>query len=326
MRIKITLVAAITICCLYSLQSCKKSDPAPAPPPLPVIKPDTLTAGWTKQVVAVGSNMSDIFFNTSTNGYACADNGVFKTTDGGTNWVQLNLTNNQWNNCFVTADGKASLVTYASNNIFRTIDGGSSFTNPALGSVPLDIFFTDNNNGFSIAVDGLYKSVDAGVSWQRITTTGLSSSSNYASLSFINNTTGWVVSQAGIFRSLGSLTNWQASFANGGASSNYASVYAVSATVIYVGDFSGQIFKSTDGGANFNFIKKLEDASFTDIHFLTDQIGYASSGRSIYKTADGGSNWSKVVSLGENFISEIHFTDATHGWACANKGVVLTFK
>ena len=324
MRIKITLVAAITICCIYSLPSCKKSND-PAPIPIPTVKPDTLTAGWTKQVIAGATNMADIFFNSSTNGYACSDNGLYKTTDAGASWAKMSLTNNQWNNCFVTADGKASFVTYASNSIFKTIDGGSSFANPTVGSVPLDIFFTDNNNGFCIAQDGLYKSVDAGVSWQKITTTGLPSGS-YASLSFINNTTGWVVSQTGISRSGGSLTNWQASVVNGGSSGSFGSVYAVSSTVVYAANFSGEIFKSTDGGANFSFIKKLEEPGFTDIHFITDQFGYASSGRSIYKTTDAGVNWAKVVSLGESAITEIHFTDATHGWACANNGIVLTFK
>jgi photosystem II stability/assembly factor-like uncharacterized protein len=77
---------------------------------------------------------------------------------------------------------------------------------------------------------------------------------------------------------------------------------------------------------SFTFIKKLDEAGFTDIHFLTDQIGYASAGRTLYKTTDGGTNWTKVVSLGEATITEIHFTDATHGWACGSNGVVLTFK
>ncbi len=323
MRIKNSLLTIIAIFCIYSFQSCKKSDSTPTPSP--IVKPDTLSAGWTKQVIPGATNMADIFFNSSTNGYACSDNGLYKTTDGGVSWSKLGLTNNQWNNCFVTADGKASFVTYASNSIFKTIDGGSSFANPTVGSIPLDIFFTDNNNGFCIAQDGLYKSVDAGVSWQKIITTGLPSGS-YASLSFINTTTGWVVSQTGISRSGGSLTTWQASVINGGSSGSFGSVYGVSATVVYAANYSGEIFKSTDGGANFNFIKKLEDATYTDIHFLTDQIGYANSGRSIFKTSDGGANWNKVVSLGENTISEIHFTDANHGWACGSNGVVLTFK
>ena len=323
MRIKNYLIAVMALLCLYSLQSCKKSDPAPDPGP--TVKPDTLTAGWTKQVIPGATDLSDIFFNSSTNGYACADNGLYKTINGGVSWAKLSLTNNQWYNCFVTADGKASFVTHSSNSIFKTIDGGSSFANPTVGSVPLDIFFTDNSNGFCMAQDGLYKSVDAGVSWQKITATGLPSGS-YASLSFINNTTGWVVSQTGISRSGGSLTNWQASAISGGSPDNFGSVYAVSATVIYAANFSGEIFKSTDGGTNFSFIKKLEETNFTDIHFLTDQTGYACSGRSIYKTTDGGANWIKVVSLGENKITEIHFTDTSHGWACCTNGVVLIFK
>ncbi|MBL7700794.1 MAG: hypothetical protein JNM14_00970 [Ferruginibacter sp.] len=324
MRTLYNFLAVIIAIFSFSLQSCKKSDPAPDP--TPTVKPDTLTAGWSKQVIPGATNLADVFFNSSTNGYACSDNGLFKSNDGGISWAKLSPVNNQWYNCFVTADGKAFFVTQTSSTIFKTTDGGSSFTNPAVGSIPLDVFFLDNNNGFCIAQDGLYSTVDAGISWQKIATTGLSTG-NYASLSFINNTTGWIVSQAGIFRSVGSLANWQASLVNGSPfGAVFGSVYAASASVIYAADFSGEIFKSTDGGANFIFIKQLEEQNFTDLHFVTDQLGYACAGRSIYKTTDGGINWIKVVSLGENAITEIHFTDAGHGWACCSNGIVLTFK
>jgi photosystem II stability/assembly factor-like uncharacterized protein len=327
MRIPKLLFAVIGMLCFFSFQACKKgSDAAPA---APTVKPDTLSAGWSKQVIAgETSSLSDIFFNSATSGYASSNSNLYRSTDGGTNWVKLSLATQNWVNCFVTADNKAFFVAYSSNNIFKTLDGGSNFVNTAITANPVDVFFTDNNNGFCISNNGLFNTMDAGLTWQKVTTTGLPTSiGNYASLSFVNNTTGWIVSQNGINRSVGSLTNWQASVINGGTSGSApGSVYAVSASIVYAANHNGEIFKSTDAGANFSFIKKLEDGGFTDIHFLTDQIGYASAGRSIYKTTDGGTNWSKVVSMGETVITEIHFTDAAHGWACGSNGVVLLFR
>ncbi len=321
-----TVIIAI---CFFSFQSCKKSDPAPDPAPGPTIKPDTLSAGWSKLSIAGETSLSDIFFISATNGYATSNSDLYRSTDGGINWVKLSLATQNWVNCFVTADGKAFFGAFNSNNIFKTINSGSSFVSSTLDSNPFDIFFTDNNNGFCIARFGLYSTVDAGVNWQKVTTTGLPASlNNYASLSLINNSAGWIVTDNGIYRSTGgSFSNWQASIINGGTSgSAFAAVYAVSVSTVFATNHYGEIFKSTDGGVNFSFIKKLEDGGFTDIHFLTDQIGYANAGRSIYKTTDGGINWAKVVSLGQGSITEIHFTDATHGWACGNGGVVLSFK
>lgn len=325
MRIQRFFFVAIAAISLFTFNSCKKSSD-PAPTPVPTVKPDTLSAGWSKQVIAGETNTNDIFFNSPTNGYLCGTN-LYKSTDGGINWVKLTAPTVNWHNCFVTPDNKAFFLTYSSSSIFKTLDGGSSFTNPAIGSPPTDIFFTDNNNGFCIANDGLYNTVDAGVTWQKISTTGLPLiGTSYASLSFLNNTTGLVISPNGIYRCNGSVTNWQQSVLNGSTSgTSSGSLYIASASIVYAAG-GGEVFKSTDGGANFNFIKKFEDPGFTDIHFLTDQLGYVSCGRSIYKTSDGGINWSKVVSLGEGSIIEIHFTDATHGWACGSNGTVLIFK
>ena len=316
--------AVIAVFCFLCFQSCKKSD-GPTPVPLPVIMPDTLTTGWKKQVLPGEANFGDIFFNSSTTGYLVGSK-VYKSTDGGNSWLPV-LSNNALYNIFVTNDSKAFFVGQ-SNMIFKTIDGGSSFTNTPISAIPTDVFFIDNSNGLCITQDGLYATTDAGLTWPKITTTGLPSiGSGYASISFINNTKGWVVLQGGIYRSVGSFSNWQQATVNGGAGGGYyASVYTTSATNVYVANFAGEIFKSTDGGTTFTFLKNLNAGGFTDIHFLTDLTGYASSGRSVFKTTDGGVNWSKVVSLGHGSLGELHFTDATHGWACGSDGVVLTFK
>ncbi|MEO6541573.1 MAG: YCF48-related protein [Ferruginibacter sp.] len=322
MRTPRFLLAAAAAFCFVSFQSCKKND-GPTPVPPPVIMPDTLTTGWTKKLVPNETGFGDIFFNSSTTGYLVGSK-IYKSTDGGNNWLQVLPANGVFN-IFMTNDSKAFFVG-TNSLIIKTIDGGSSFLNTAIGAPSSDIFFIDNANGFCIAYDGLYNTIDAGVTWSKITTTGLPAISSYASLSFINNTTGWVVNQSGIYRSVGSLTNWQQATVTGGTGSYFVSVYATSATNVYAANSYGEIFRSTDGGTSFTFIKNLGAGGFSDLHFLTDLQGYAGCGRSVFKTTDGGANWSKVVSLGQGSIGELHFTDAIHGWVCGSDGVVLIFK
>ena len=140
MRIKTSLIVAIVAFCIYSIQSCKKSDPAPTP--VPTVKPDTLSAGWTKQVIAGETNFSDVFFNSQTTGYLTGSK-VYKSTDGGNLW-NVTYTNSLFNNIFVTNDGKAFFVQNPGYAIYKTIDGGVNFSNIAILDQPTDVFFIDN--------------------------------------------------------------------------------------------------------------------------------------------------------------------------------------
>ncbi|HMK02873.1 MAG TPA: YCF48-related protein [Ferruginibacter sp.] len=323
MRIPIVLFSVAATACFFSFSSCKKGNDDGGTPPAPPPKPDTLTTGWSKVTVPGGASFGDVFFNSNTTGYVVGSN-IHKSTDGGNTWNIVSATSG-FANAFMTNDGKAFFAG-PGKPIFKTIDGGINFINTTIGGSPHDLFFTDNNNGFCVADNGLYSTNDAGVSWQKITTTGFLAGYIYSSLYCINNTTGWIVTSGGVYRSVGSLANWQlATVAGGFGPVNYVSVYATSATNVYVATQSGEIFKSIDGGINFSRIIALPDASFTDLHFVSDQVGYACSGGHIYKTTNGGANWSTVVALDGNGIYEIHFTDATHGWATAG-GSVLIFK
>lgn len=314
---------ALTAVLGISFQSCKKNDSSPAPTPTPIVKPDTLSTGWTKKIIPNEDVLADVFFNSATTGYLLGSRTVYRTTDGGINWISSLVTAEGHFNAFMTPDNKAFFVG-DNNRIARTTDGGNSFVNFVTLSIPQDIFFTDNNNGFSVGLNHFYYTTDGGLTWPVANTTGLPSLNNYCSLFFINNTTGWIASQAGIHRTNGSHLNWQQSTVTGGTATFFYSIYATSPSIIYAAS-GGEIFKSINGGISFSFICRLPAMGYTDIHFLSDLVGYACAERFVFKTTDGGNTWSKVVSLGEAVFGEIHFTDADHGWACASKGTVLTF-
>lgn len=312
----------LAVTALITVTSCKKNDP-PAPAPVLLIQ-DTLSAGWTKQVVQGEPSFGDIFFNSPATGYAVGSK-VYKSTDGGNTWLPVLINTNLFN-IFVTNDSKAFFVS-TGNIIVRTIDNGNTFMNTTLSALPEDIFFTDNNTGYSTTQDGLYKTADAGVSWTKVITTGLPADMYYSTLYCLNNTTGWICNSTGIYKSVGSLASWQQATITGGTGLNFVSIFATSPSNIYAANYRSEVYRSTNGGTSFSLVKKLSAAEgYTDIHFLDDLTGYASVGAVVLKTTDGGINWSRVVFLANNKVNEIHFTDAAHGWACADSGVIVTFR
>jgi len=321
MRIQRLFIPLIILLCFFAVQSCKKSD-GPTPDPTPVVMPDTLGVGWTKKIIS-GENLGDVFFNSATTGFLTG-NQIYKSTDGGSSWLSV-LSNGGAVNIFMTNDGKAFFTDFASR-VIKTIDGGNNFVNASIVGQASDVFFIDNLTGYCVTRENfVYNSIDAGLTWTKIITTGLPLGSGYSSISCINNSTGLIANDAGIYKTAGSFANWQQATISGGTNSNFFSLYAVSASIIYAANTHAEIFKSVDGGANFSFIKKVGVDGYTDVHFITDQEGYVSSGRHIFKTTDGGLNWTTVVSLGEGGIVELHFSDANHGWACGGN-TVLTFK
>jgi len=296
--------------------SCSKSDNPTPKPATPVIM-DTLGAGWTK---VNGAGGFDIFFANNNIGYTCGGS-LHKSVNGGLTWSFTSLLGN-FRNCFVTADNKAFFAIDGSP-VIKTLDGGSTFiTIPALEHVT-DFFFLDNNTGFAISTFSvLYQTVDGGVNWTPVPATGFEVSDAYASLTFASAAKGWIVSDSGLYRSTTTINTWVPSIINGGAYRNFSSIYSISPTIIFASNSKGEIYKSTDGGINFNYQITLPTANFTDLHFINDQVGYASNGHYLFKTVNGGNTWIKELTT-SFIICEIHFTDATHGWACGIHNILI---
>jgi photosystem II stability/assembly factor-like uncharacterized protein len=310
---------------IFFVSSCKKSDPTPDPIPVP--KPDTLSAGWKKITIIGVNSFADIFFYNNSTGYLVGDK-TYKSVDGGLTWNVIS--NRSFYNLWVTNNGNVYLVNNK-DSVYKSTDGGNTITAAkAIGAVS-DVFFTDNNNGYGVAYEGLCNTTDGGQTWTKVNATGISFVPVYSSLFFTSNTAGFIVTANGVFKTNGNLLNWVPTSLSIG---NYQAIYVTPNNTIYVSNNIGELYKSTDGGIIFSKLKVFANTQNTqqiycDIHFVDNNTGYVSAGSRIYKTTDAGATWNVVVALGEGGVAELHFTDASHGWACGysggNGGTVLFF-
>jgi len=104
------------------------------------------------------------------------------------------------------------------------------------------------------------------------------------------------------------------------------------ASVFNIHKGSGQLFHSTDGGANWTQVPQSMLGFFYFVNasngWLVSSAGSVENINTIYHTTDGGVTWSQqfiqATRNGEDVsFNAIYFSDLTHGWAVGKSGNVL---
>ena len=223
-----------------------------------------------------------IDFPNAQTGYIVHDNKVMKSTNVGTNWIQVFTPPNYVNLVdveFITTEiGFASGGNYFNEGeaIFRTTNGGSNWT-------------TVLNIGYSYAGD----------------------------LKFINSNTGFASSEQHLYKTTNQGINWSA-YGNG-LYYNLNKAFIFTENNAY-GTFYNYEFKITTNGG-YNWISKQSPAyEIFDIDFLNYNTGYLRGWNNrIYRTSNGGDNWVILTEkngdgTGNDRIYDYYFFNNTTGY------------
>lgn len=322
----------LILCACLFMVACSNNDPLPSPtnPPATPGLLDTLTAGWALDSLAGRPEVFDISFINSSLGYLSDETGISKSTDGGHTWSHI-FDYPAGINIATTPDGKIFMVGF-STKIYSSTNGGASFDSIDLvGSGYLkDIFFTDNNNGFTRSSSLLYQTTNGGISWNQISSDIQSSGVDINhTLFFLDANTGFTASANCSFYSSGSINNWEQSLTTFPPNdfSGFTGVYATDANSVFLTNRNAEIYKSTDGGKNYSLLSSLPfvDTYYTDIQFIDSNTGYMCYANKVYKTTNGGVSWQVVATVASTKFNEVYFLDANHGWACGENGTILIY-
>ena len=94
----------------------------------------------------------------------------------------------------------------------------------------------------------------------------------------------------------------------------------------YVGGNNGEVYKTIDGGNNWETQNTGIKANIFSMCFTNDSIGYACIGAgtgAILKTVDGGKNWSVKATSTSPYLIDIFFVDENIGYCVGYNGAIL---
>ncbi|MBS1518308.1 MAG: T9SS type A sorting domain-containing protein [Bacteroidetes bacterium] len=250
-------------------------------------KPDN--PEWEMINICDKTNFRSVFFINEFSGFLCSDDGkVFRTTDEGNTWneININLKNILMNRIIFTDKYTGYIAGGFERNstglILKTTDSGDNwkivFNNNGNG-VFRDIFFNSDGKGFAVGAAGnLSVTADGGNSW--------------------------------IFKSL--------------IPYDLNSVKFDSSNKGIIAGSNGTVFISNDGGDNWNYITPVQYNDLYSAEFIsgTEIIAAGKNGTLIIST-DGGNVWNKLNSITDNNLNSVN-SDGKHIYAFGDNGAVIS--
>lgn len=199
----------------------------------------------------------------------------------------------------------------------------------SLGTIN-DMVFTDRYAGYAVfqtatlgscpSSHGLFKTIDEGHSWIRMST---GTSNNIVAVHFVNQLTGWIAASGSEVRKTtdGGATWTQQTV---GVGSGYNDIYFKDANSGFVLGNNGLLRRSLNGGASWTTITSGVTSTLRRMTFSSANLGFIScSNNQLLRTSDGGTTWS-VIALPSPGFTNLFFTTPTTGFASHGNNLART--
>lgn len=274
------------------------------------------TPGYTGNLWAVE------FLNDSY-GFLAADGKVIRTANGGIDWEIIQAGDNQSlyvldiiDSLHIAAAGYGG-TSYRGKNIYSGDGGFTWITGGPLTFEPVnDIKYVNRDTGYVVMNNTIgFKTTNRGQQW-----TGITIGGEWEMQFLKEENIGYSVGTGlRIYKTENSFENWQRLIIN----DNFSDVFFINEDVGFaisgVLSLAQGLYKTTDGGINWDGVP---GPSGEDIFFLDSLTGFIGNSGAIWKTVDGGNSW--FATNGADGAGKIFFINETTGWAIHNNIIYKT--
>ncbi|MFH6768148.1 YCF48-related protein [Gaetbulibacter aquiaggeris] len=206
---------------------------------------------------------------------------VFKTTDGGNTWSQLNIYVDEGLSSVFFIDENVGFISGGFNQkkVMKTINGGSTWTQVESISFG-QIQFINNQIGYAHRVGysngRMYKTTDGGNTWN----ISIEVDEEINAFHFVNENNGYFVGDQGlIYKTNDGGTNWEELEI---PYEWYTKVNFYSKNVGYIADEDGKLYKTENGGLNWKYL--TQQYTINSIELINDKIYTAGTNGKIYRS------------------------------------------
>ena len=249
---------------------------------------------------------------------AGTNNGIFLSTDYGSNWTMIN--NGMTDLYFYSVAIKGNILfASTSSGFFRSMNNGQTWDSVFNSAISTIAF-----NGDTMFVAGggriIYFSTDNGTNWSQINyifpnNGGINTLSIYGTRFF-------ACAPDGIYLSTDNGKNWKTIFYS--SSYNFSSV-AVSGDNIYAGTYMNGVFLSPNNGSYwFSLNNGLDDTSIMTLVETGGRIFAGTYRAGLFLLTNNGSNWTRVNSKLNNQLVTDLIVDGTNIFETTSTGIFLS--
>ena len=263
---------------------------------------------WTKISTGLPSSYSGNLYANGTNLYLGTDQGIFFSTDGGSNWSNIGLVSAIVHKMVVSGD---NLIAGTRDlGIFTSSDNGQNWVQTgALDNMMIQAMaalnsnFITGNNG----QEGIFVSRDNGKSF----TEHYNLNHSYVLALKVRGTdifAGTEVANTGgggIFKSSDSGKTWERI----GLQNVIVVSFTYHHSYLFAGTVQG-VYRTKNEGAIWNYVNNGLNSLRVDALETVDTLVYAGTGYGVYRTTDNGDNWSPF-GLADTLVSSLLNVDNT---------------
>jgi len=283
---------------------------------------------WENINRGITSDVYQLGFINSFDGYAITGqwypHELLITNNGGYTWtVDTIVGNGPFYRMYV--DGESIYLLNDFSQLMKTNNGGDDWVLldvPDISTNYSDMQFVTNSTGYLCDSDGLLlKTIDGGNTW---VDKSLNGNFNLNTLFFVNENTGWMfdIQARVVLRTTNGGDDWEFTFLGDYFDYQPRSIFFVNENLGYATTTEGVLFKTFDGGINWEEFSFIRGNISTKCYFINEVEGWYIGSSTVYHTFDGGTSWINQQSL-DATINDMFFLN-NQGWLGGRNGLVAT--